>query len=139
MVWRSTAFSLLDPRIQRGGADYVPSAATWAIGQALRRLVVDYLLSFPPCFLDEPWRLQMCLSYCDTRQPAHHGTIYQAAGFWRVRVNEDGIETWARPLRRLSGREQARAERLADQSYRSRVHRSRRAVSATQEALLDDL
>jgi hypothetical protein len=125
----------LDPRLQRGGADYAPNAASWAIGQALRSVVVDYLAAYPPCFLDEPWQLQMCLSYCDTRQPGHHGTIYQAAGFWRVRVNEAGIETWARPLRRLRGRERTYLEQISAQTYRSRVYRSRRAAGATQEGL----
>jgi hypothetical protein len=72
----------------------------------------------------------MCLSYCDTRQPGHHGTIYRAAGFWRVRTNADGIETWSRPLRRLSGREVATVLRL-EQSHRSRVYRSRRPPRAS--------
>lgn len=126
----------LDPRIQVGGADYVPNAASCAIGQALRRLPADYLTHFPPCFLDEPWQLQMCLSYCDTRQPSHHGTIYKAAGFWRVRVNDDGIETWARPLRRLGHREQEHIKKIAQQSHRSRVYRSMRL--ATTGALVQE-
>lgn len=124
----------LHPTIQSGGLDYVPNAATWVIGQALKHVVVDYLLTYPPCFLDEPWRLKVCLSYCDTRK--HKGTIYRAAGFELVRTNGDGIETWARPLRGLQGHERKLIERRAEQSPRSRRYRSQRAVQAEQEVLL---
>ncbi len=124
----------LDPRIQAGGEWHEPNAATWAIGQALRRVVVDYLVHYPPCFLDEPWRLRQCISYCDTSK--HKGTIYRAAGFERVRVNERGVETWARPLRGLQGHERQRIERLAAQSGRSRRYRAGRAHQVTQEAFL---
>lgn len=108
--------------------------ATWAIGQALKRVVVDYLQEYPPCFLDEPWKLRICLSYCDTR--LHQGTIYKAAGFRLARTNADGIQTWYRPLRGLQGHERKLIERYAEQSYRSRVYRSQRAVHAEQGMLL---
>lgn len=120
----------LDPRIQQGGEWHVPNAATWAIGAALRRVVVDYLEHYPPCFLDEPWKLRMCLSYCDTSK--HRGTIYKAAGFERVRTNDRGIETWARPLRGLQGHERQQIERLAAQSARSRRYRAGRAAGERQ-------
>lgn len=125
----------LTPAVQAGGATPIPCAASRAIGQALRRIVLDALLARPPCFPAEPWRLQMCLSYCDTRQPGHHGTIYRAAGFWRAHRNAAGIETWVRPLRRLTGREVAAVLRAAAQSPRSRLHRARRAAAAEQLAL----
>lgn len=120
----------LDPRIQAGGEWYEPNAATWAIGTALKQVVVDYLLHYPPCFLDQPYKLRMCLSYCDTSR--HRGTIYRAAGFQLVRTNERGIETWARALRGLQGHERQRIERLASQSQRSRRYRAGRAVSGQQ-------
>lgn len=124
----------LDPRIQAGGEWHEPNAATWAIGQALRRVVVDYLERYPPCFLDEPWKLRQCLSYCDTSK--HRGTIYKAAGFQLVRTNERGIETWARALRGLQGHERQHIERLASQSARSRRYRAGRQIQATQEAFV---
>lgn len=120
----------LDPRIQAGGAWYVPNAATWAIGEALRHVVVDYLAAYPPCYLEEPWRLRQCLSYCDRR--IHAGTIYKAAGFRLARTNADGIETWHRPLRSLQGHERKLIEKRSAQSARSRVYRSRRAAPAEQ-------
>lgn len=121
----------LDPSCASWGHGWL---VTWAIGQALRRVVVDYLHEYPPCFLDEPWRLRVCLSYCDTR--IHQGTIYRAAGFKLARTNEDGIQTWYRPLRGLQGHERKLIEKHCQQSYRSRVYRSQRAVQAVQEILL---
>ncbi len=123
----------LDPRIQQGGAWHVPNAATEAVGAALKRIVVDYLTLYPPCFLDEPWRLRVCLSYCDTR--VHRGTIYRAAGFRLARTNTNGIETWMRPLRSLQGHERKLIERISEQHQRSRLHRSRRMVVANQTTL----
>jgi len=124
----------LSPKIQRGGQWYAPNAATWAIGEALRRVVVDYLAAYPPCFLFDPWRLRAVLSYCDRR--LHQGTIYKAAGFRLARVNADGIETWTRPLRGLQGHERRQIERLTEQSARSRRYRAQRASIATQGVLL---
>lgn len=107
--------------------------ATWAIGQALKRVVVEYLHEYPPCYIDEPWRLRACLSYCDTR--IHSGTVYKAAGFKLARTNERGIQTWYRPLRGLQGAERKAIEKQCAQSYRSRVYRSQRAAQAVQEVL----
>lgn len=115
----------LDPIVQRGGAWFVESAATQAIGMALRAVVLDYLLAFPPCFLNEPWKLRACLSYCDTR--VHQGTIYRAAGFELVRTNEDGVQTWVRGLRGLQGHERKLVERESEVSPRSQRYRAQRA------------
>lgn len=105
---------------------------SWAVGHALKRVVYDYLTVYPPCFLEDPWKLRACLSYCDTQ--VHTGTLYQAANFQLARTNERGIQTWFRTLRGLQGHERKAIERISTQSYRSRVYRSQRAVNATQEA-----
>lgn len=123
----------LDPCIQRGSEMYVPNAATYAIGQALRLIVVDYLALFPPCYPEEPWRLRQVLSYCDTNQ--HTGALYRAAGFQLARINERGIETWHRSLRGLQGHERKRIVRIAGQHPRSRRYRSMRAATAMQQEL----
>ena len=123
----------LDPRLQIDGIWHVENLATMLISQALKRIVVDYLLDYPPCYIDEPWRLKVCLSYCDTR--IHSGTIYKAAGFRLARTNADGIQTWYRPLRGLQGHERKLIARFSVQSYRSRVYRSQRAAQAVQEVL----
>jgi hypothetical protein len=46
--------------------------------------------------------------------------IYRAAGFWRVRRNQDGIETWVRPLRPLRGEERRQIAERSLQHPRSR-------------------
>jgi hypothetical protein len=120
----------LDGRLQRGGIWEIGCLATMLMSEALRRVVVDYLQEYPPCFIDEPWKLRVCLSYCDTR--IHNGTIYKAAGFRLARTNADGIQTWYRPLRGLQGHERKLIERYCAQSYRSRVYRSQRAVHVEQ-------
>lgn len=120
----------LHPCIQAGGERYVPNAATRAIGQALRRVVADYLLRFPPCFPDEPYELRECLSYCDTS--LHRGTIYRAASFRLERENRRGIQTYARPLRRLSYAERALVLARCDQSPRSRRMRAERVAKQLQ-------
>lgn len=118
----------LDPRLQAGGDLFTPNAATWAIGAALRRVVSDYLIARPPCFLDEPWKLRVCLSYCDTR--IHQGTIYRAAGFQLARANRQGIETWYRPLRGLQGCERKTIELASHRSQRSQQYRAARYQEA---------
>ena len=123
----------LDPCMQVGGIWHIENLATMLISQALKRVVVDYLHAFPPCYIDEPWRLKVCLSYCDTR--IHSGTIYKAAGFRLARTNVQGIQTWYRPLRGLQGHERKLIERFSAQSYRSRVYRAQRAAQAAQEVL----
>jgi hypothetical protein len=124
----------IDSKWQRGGPYFIGNLATYAIAQALQRVAYDYLVAHPPCFLDEPWELRDCLSYCDTAK--HQGTIYRAANFAHVRTNERGLQTYRRPFRRLTTRERATIERLADQSQRSRQMRARRAVHAHQMPLV---
>ncbi len=122
----------LDPIVQRGGACFVDNAATQAIGLALRRVGFDYLVAYPPCFLDEPWQIRHIISYCDTRY--HNGTLYRAASFRLVR--ESGhLQTYARAVRSLSPREKEQIVRLATQSARSRRYRAARTVDVIQEAL----
>jgi hypothetical protein len=99
--------------------------ASTAITAALDRVALDYLLRRPPCFLEEPYQLQWCLSYCDTR--LHRGTIYRAAGFELVRTNARGIQTWRRRLRPLTESEDAAVREAAYTHPRSRKHRARRA------------
>lgn len=90
----------LHPNIQHGGECYIENAATWVIAQALRRVVIDFLLHKPPVWCEEPYEIRECLSYCDTR--IHQGTLYKASNFQLTRKNDYGIETYVRPLRRLT-------------------------------------
>jgi len=124
----------LHPRIQAGGPDYIENAATFVIAQALRRVVVEYLLLYPPCFLGEPYELVDCLSYCDSR--VHIGILYRAANFHLVRENERGIQTYARPLRALSRVERQAVIQAAQVSPRSRHYRAMRAAAMWQQGSL---
>jgi len=125
----------LDSIIQRGGSSYIPNAATFVIAQALSRVVADYLILNPPCFLEEPWQLRECLSYCDTRY--HRGTLYRASNFRLVRENRRGIQTYARSLRHLTHQERTLIIRLAEQHPRSRQYRSQRRTAHIHQTSLD--
>ena len=98
-----------------------------AIAQALDRVVIDYLLARPPCFLDEPYELSYCLSYCDTR--VHRGSLYKAAGFELYRTNTTGIQTWRKRLRPLTPAEHEAVRLASERSERSRKYRTERALS----------
>lgn len=69
-----------------------PALASAAIGAALARVGFDYLMTHPPCFVDQPYAVRAVLSYCDTRR--HRGTVYRSAGWHLARRNADGVETW---------------------------------------------
>lgn len=124
----------LHPSIQFGGEQFIPNAATTTIAQALRRVGFDYLAARPPCFLDEPYEIRECLSYCDSR--IHTGTLYRAANFTLVRENERGIQTYVRPLRRLTNTERTRIIRISETNERSKRYRTMRAVANYQQATL---
>jgi hypothetical protein len=139
----------LHPAVQRGGAfyssEYLPgytdrrgewrsALASTVIEQALARVGYDYLRAHPPCFPDEPYQIEACLSYCDTK--LHKGTIYRAAGFELARTNERGIETYFTPaVAPLTPYQNDQVLKLTSQSYRSRRHRAQRAVQSEQGVL----
>lgn len=129
----------LDPKVQVGGdwcksglvPGYTDRRGIWrstlasdVIKAAAQFIGWEYLLRRPPCFLDEPYEIRWLMSYCDTRQ--HRGTIYQAAGFERYRVNEEGIETWRLRLPSLTTEEDAQVRQASQFSQRSQRYRARR-------------
>jgi hypothetical protein len=135
-----------DPVVQRGGALFGPAhlpgfydrrgewrstLITTMLDRALDQIVVDYLVAYPPCFLNEPYMLRECISYCDTT--IHAGTIYHAAGFRRVRRNARGLETWARTLRALTPQEDRRIGAIAQSHPRSRAYRAARALGEVRQ------
>jgi hypothetical protein len=129
----------LSPRVQPGGNWHRPrflpgfvdrrgvfrsTLASAAIGAALGRVGLDYLLAFPPCFLDQPYRIRALLSYCDTS--LHKGMIYRAAGFQLARCNDDGIETWwTAEVRQLDPAEDERVRAVASRDPRGAKVRGR--------------
>lgn len=122
--------SLLPGFVDRRGR-WRSTLASAVIELALASVGYDYLMQRPPCFPDEPYVIKAVLSYCDMHQ--HKGTIYRAAGFALARTNVRGIQTWWKAIGALSTYEHAMIEQRAGQSYRSRLHRARRAAPAHQE------
>jgi len=116
----------LDPRVQRGGAAYVPRAASTLIKAALSRVGYDYLVARPPVDCNRPYQLRACMSYCDTR--IHTGYLYRACRFKLARTNRQGIQTFMRALPALSAEQDAQIRRLAAQHPRSRRIRAKRTV-----------
>lgn len=140
----------LHPHVQTGGvwyrSDLLPgyhdrsglwrsALASWCVGQALTQVGYDYLVAHPPVWIEQPYRIEVVLSYCDTNR--HKGTIYRAAGFNLARTNPRGIETWytTAAVGALTAEQDARIRRLAERCQRSQTKRAARAVPAEQETL----
>jgi len=104
------------PEYQLGGQSYRPdilpgftdrkgvwhsTLASSAIEMALDRVVVEYLLLWPPVYLDQPWELRQAISYC--HETRYRCTLYLAASFELVRRSANGLlRTYARDLRALN-------------------------------------
>jgi hypothetical protein len=101
---------------------------TRVILMALECVLIDYCLAFPPVFLDQPYQIAEILSYCDSTQPRHRGTVYRSAGFRLERTNAEGLQTFARPVRRLTQGEDAWVQYFATHSLRSKRYRSQNAA-----------
>lgn len=116
----------LHPDLQAGGRCHRPNAASWAIGQALRRVGYEFLIHRPPVWMEEPYEIREVLSYCD--RGTHRGTLYRACNFTLKRTNARGIETYTRPLRRLTHLEQAEIARRSVMDVRATRLRAARLV-----------
>lgn len=114
----------LHPSIQHEGEHYIPNAATFVIGKALRSIVYDFLIEKPPVWIEEPYEILEVLSYCDTK--IHHGTLYKASNFSLMRTNDNGIETYVRPVRRLSHAEKAAIAQASSKDKRCQKLRAKR-------------
>jgi hypothetical protein len=130
----------IHPTAQKGGGLYGPewglpgfvdrrgvwrsTLASAAINAAFDRIVIDYLVEKPPCFPEEPYELRYAISYCDTR--IHKGALYRAAGFELYRTNKDGVQTWRKELRPLTGSENEQVLEASRISKRSQGYRAKR-------------
>lgn len=120
----------LDPSIQKGGDYYIPRAASYVIAEALRQVTYDYLIAYPPVDCSFPYQIRCVLSYCDTR--IHTGYIYMVSRFKLARTNDDGIQTWMKPLPGLPSDDDVLVRRHSEQSPRSKRIRSLRRQEARQ-------
>lgn len=96
-----------------------------AINQAMQTIGLDYLLRWPPVFLQEPYQIIYLMSYCNTR--LHRGTIYKVTGFERYRTNKGGIETYRIRLPDLTKQQHQAIHTASRLSPRAIRHRDRRA------------
>lgn len=135
----------LDPRVQVGGewctperlpvgfqdrkGMWRPALASTLIEQALERVVYDYLVVHPPVWCEQPYDLKECLSYCNTR--LHRGVIYRASHFTLHRENAEGIQTYRRELRVLTGAERVHIEQLSAHDPRAQRLRAQRKAAET--------
>jgi len=130
----------LDPEVQAGGffcnpldlPGFLDRRGLWhpAFASAVLRMVIqrvgfDYLMSRPPCFLDEPYEIRWLMSYCDTR--LHKGTIYRAAGFELYPTQNRFIQTWRVRLPALTPDQDMAVRQAARVSRRSQAYRAARA------------
>lgn len=60
--------------IDRKGV-FRPTVASWAIAQVLSRVQADRVRLWPPVLLNEPYHIELAISYHDPRY--HRGTIYR--------------------------------------------------------------
>jgi hypothetical protein len=125
-LYREGAESLLPGFVDRRGV-WRSTLASTVIRHVLDLVRRDYLLRYPPCFLDEPYQLCALLSYCDTR--LHKGTLYRASGFELARRNDAGIETWWTPLAPLDAATDAQVVTASQRDRRAGNHRARRQVA----------
>ncbi len=136
----------LHPHIQSGGIYCTPticpgyydrtgewrsSAASSIIRAALDRVGYDYLVKYPPVWIEQPYQIRVVSSYCDTR--IHRGIIYRAAGFDLARMNADGIETWYTHITPLTDNKDRTIRKIAMQSERSKDKRRKATNNIYQE------
>ncbi len=120
----------LDPRIQKGGSDYIHHAASTVIRQALSVVGYDYLLAYPPVDCAYPYQIRVIMSYCDTRK--HNGWIYLASRFKLAWTNSDGIQTYMKRTRALTVEQDAKIRTKSERDKRSLRIRSERTFRAAQ-------
>lgn len=133
------------PEFQQGGEWYRPdilpgftdrkgiwhsTLASSAIELSLQRVVVDYLLLWPPVYLDQPWELRQAISYC--HETRFRCTLYLAASFELVRRSQNGLlRTYARDLRTLTPYERSAILNASRWDQRARRLRAERLFEET--------
>jgi hypothetical protein len=123
----------LDPRLQRGHEWYIPNAASQLVAKAIKRVGYEYLLIHPPSYVDRPWELKQCISYCQSDR--FLCTLYLASSFTLVRENKHGLRTYMRPLPQLQPHQRRKILEVSRLNAQARKRRQT-AVVAVQQTLL---
>lgn len=81
-----TAWQVLDmarvwvhPLLQRKEGGHSLCVFSRMVSQCLRRVQADWLIHHPPRFPDQPYHVEVVISYCDLDH--HDGTAYRACSF----------------------------------------------------------
>lgn len=73
----------IEPKYQvKQSNGHASNLASCAIAKVLKRVNDDWLEHHPPKYLDQPYKIELIISYADTNA-GHQGIIYQAANFQR--------------------------------------------------------
>lgn len=120
---------LLPGYLDKGGVWHSTLAST-AINLALSSIGFDYLRAFPPVFIEEPYQIRYCISYCNSH--IHQGTLYRASGFELFNENNKGIQTYRKGIKPLTDKQIAAIEQASRFSLRSQKKRGARLASQSQ-------
>lgn len=99
-----TAWQVLDlsrvwlhPDLQRKVNGHALCMFSQMVSKVLRRIDADWLEHHPPRFPDQPYHIEVILSYCDLDH--HDGTAYRACNFtWNGYSNDQKKEVYFRKL-----------------------------------------
>jgi hypothetical protein len=85
------------PDLQRKQGNHSLCIFSQMVGKAIRRVQADWLIHHPPRYPDQPYHIEVIISYCDR---AHHdGTGYRASGFtWNGYTSDQTKEVYYRRL-----------------------------------------
>lgn len=86
------------PDLQRKENGHALCIFSQMVGRAIRRVQWDWLTHHPPVYPDQPYHIEVIISYCDL---AHHdGVAYRASGFkWHGYTADKSKETYYRLLK----------------------------------------
>lgn len=99
-----TAWQVLDlarvwvhPSLQRREGDHSLCIFSQMVGKAIRRVQADWLVHHPPRYPDQPYHIEVIISYCDLKH--HDGKAYRASGFtWNGFSRDCSKEVYFRRL-----------------------------------------
>jgi hypothetical protein len=100
-----TAWQVLDlarvwvhPSLQRKENGHSLCIFSQMVSRVLRRVQADWLIHHPPRYPDQPYHIEVIISYCDLNH--HDGKAYRASGFqWNGYSGDKTKEIYFRKLR----------------------------------------
>lgn len=88
----------LNPQLQRKENGHALCAFSQMVGLCLRHVQADWLIHHPPRYPDQPYHIEIVISYCDRNH--HDGTAYRACSFkWAGYTSDQTKELYYRTLR----------------------------------------